>query len=128
LLSIRLFWSHNPGIILNRLTWLTRVFFLFFLINFFFQFYPLILGWFGIRIHDFFFFLLSIRLFRSHDPWIMLNRLTWVDTSCFLCLFLIEFFLFFQFHHWINWELHFIICFDFLFIEKSWSHDQGCGF
>jgi len=72
------------------------------------------------------FCLLSIRLFRPHNPRIVLNRLTWIDLSYFLCPFLL---IFFQFHYstlsWLRIELQ--ILFWFAFYEDilvSWSRSQ----
>jgi len=74
----------------DGLTWfgglirLTRIFFLF--LNHFFQFHRLILILLRIKLYDLF-CLLFIMLFWSHDPGIVLNELTQVDSRCFLCFF-----------------------------------------
>jgi len=57
LLSIRLLWSHDPGLVFNGLTWVNSgSFCMFFLINFF-QFYHLILDRLRIEFHILFWFI-----------------------------------------------------------------------
>ena len=46
----------------------------------------------------------------------------------FCVIFLIDFFFNFIIQYWVGWKLSFIIYFDFLSIEISWSYDQGRGF
>jgi len=72
-------------ILLWHKSWVWRVnqvdsFFFFFLINFY------LLDWLRIRLHDLF-CLLSIMLFQPHNLEIVLNGLTWADSSCLLCHF-----------------------------------------
>jgi hypothetical protein len=72
-------------ILLWHKSWVWRVnqvdsFFFFFLINFY------LLDWLRIRLHDLF-CLLSIMLFQPHNLEIVLNGLTWADSSCLLCNF-----------------------------------------
>ena len=74
------------------------------------------------------FYLLFIGLFQPHDTWIVLNKLTWVNSVCILCLFLIEIFYNFIIQPWIGWDLSFMIYFNLYFTRISWFHDQGCGF
>jgi len=54
---------------------------------FFFQLYPSILGWSGIRLHNFF-YLFYKKLSRSHNSGYRFGRLTCVNSSVFLCHFL----------------------------------------
>jgi hypothetical protein len=80
--------NHNPDHDFNTLT---RVFFFFLinfiLLNFILQHY---VNWkLGFMIY---FSLLSIRLFLSHDSGNKFDELNLVDSSCFLCSFLTDFF------------------------------------
>jgi len=104
LIFISLSQTHNPDHDFNTLT---RVFFLFLinfiLLNFVLQHY---VNWkLGFVIY---FSLLSIRLFLSHDSGHKFDELNLVDSSCFLCLFLTDFF--FQFYlstlGWLRIEFH----------------------
>jgi len=58
-----------------------------------------------------------MKLFWSHDLSHGFGRFAQVDLSFF-----------FLFHHWVDWKLSFIICFDLLYTGLSWSHDPGYGF
>ena len=62
-----------------------------------FLFIYLILDWFKIRIHNFFFYLLSVRLSRSHNLDRRFGRLTLVNSIHYFSLFLFGFHKFSQF-------------------------------
>jgi hypothetical protein len=81
LLSMRLFLSNDPGHEFDwfNLSWL-GIFLCLVLIDFFFQFYLLILYWLGIIIHDL--FLMRMSLF--HDSGHEFDCLTRVDSNYFL--------------------------------------------
>ena len=119
--------SYNIDHGFRGLIQLTKGFFFFFLINFFSNFVSIMLSGLRIRHHDLF-CLLFIMLFWPHDPRIMLNGLTRVDSSYFLCYFFNWFFFNFIIRYWVGLKLSFIIYFDFFSIGISWSYDQGRGF
>ena len=53
-------------------------------------------------------------LFRPHNSRIMLKRLTWVNSICFLCLIFNWIFSNLIIQHWADWKLSFIIYFYLL--------------
>jgi hypothetical protein len=93
---------------------------------FFFQFHPLILGWLRIRLHNFFrfaFYEVTPASWLGSRVWsINLSWLMWFFHVIFTCFF---FFCNFILQHWVDWELRFIIYFNFFSILLSWSHDEG---
>jgi hypothetical protein len=114
---MRLFRTYDLICGFNKLTLLTRCFFLF-LIDVFFssQFHLLILGWLGIRLRDLFWYtyyeVISIFWLRS---WVWRVERGWLE-SFLVSFFFIFFFYNFIFYHWVDWELNFIICFNFSFL------------
>jgi hypothetical protein len=77
------------------------------------------LDWLRIRLYDLF-CLLSIMLFQPHNLEIVLNGLTWADSSCLLCHFFHCIF-FFQFHHSISIRLG-IELYNVFFICFLWGY------
>jgi len=73
--------------------------------------------------------MLSMRLFQSHDSSHKFGGLTLVDPSSFLYPFLINFFLYFVFQHFVDKKMSFIFFFLILLsIRLSFFHDSGRGF
>jgi hypothetical protein len=115
--------SHDSDHKFYRLAKLVWVFFGPFLIDFVFQFHPWILGWLGIKLQNLFWFafykVISVSWLGSRVWSVNLSCLGW-----FFCVLLfIDFFLNFILQHWVNWELSFIIYFNFLYMWLSWFHD-----
>jgi hypothetical protein len=120
---MRLSHAYDSSHKFDGLIWLTRFFFIF-LIDFFSQFYSLILDWLGIRFHDLFWFAFYEVI---HVSWLG-SQVWWGNPSwleLFFVLFFIHFFFNFIFHHWFDWELNFIICFNLLSIDLSQFHDPS---
>jgi len=127
---MRLFRTYDLICGFNKLTLLTRCFFLF-LIDVFFssQFHLLILGWLGIRLRDLFWYtyyeVISIFWLRS---WVWRVERGWLES--FLVSFFYYFF-FLQFYllslGWLRIKLYNLFQF-FFSIRLSLFHNSRCGF
>jgi len=85
------------------------------------QYKPLILDWFEIEFHKFFFSdFLFMNLSWSYDLDQGLGQLTWG----------FFYFIFFNFiiQYWVDWELSFIVYFGLCSMRLSWFYDLDHGF